>query len=94
MTDATNITAANYASKLTALRQITEQRECETLGTCWVAPGEGSTWQELAIAFDDETPFNRRFNRKADRYTPTNLKLTGAAIQPYDRERWRSENVR
>jgi len=64
------------------------------LGTAWVAPGEGSTWRELGLAF---LPLTGRLgipllslNHVNER---TNLLLTGLPLQEADRERWESGNV-
>ena len=76
-----------------------EQLASETpkLGTVWVAPGEGSTWLELWKVFDvfgtyghASGEYHGRDVKLGDR---TNLKLTGAPITPYDRQRWESGNV-
>jgi len=65
------------------------------LGTRWVAPGEGSTWRELGLAF---LPLTGRLgipllslNHVNAR---TNLLLTDLPLQEADRERWESGNVR
>lgn len=58
-------------------------------GTAWVAPGEGSTWDKLADAFDGRYPA-RAYQHYSER---TNLKLTGAPLTDYDRQRWESGNV-
>ena len=58
------------------------------LGTVWVAPGEGSTWAQLQIVFGYKSCIPRSMQEQR-----TNLKLTGAPIQPYDRQRWESGNV-
>ena len=70
------------------------------LGTTWVAPGEGSTWRELFVAFSPSSNWkllkkysNRQGNDDPGASRRTNLKLTGAPIQPYDRQRWESGNV-
>ena len=72
------------------------------LGTAWVAPGEGSTWAELIEAFDsfggnklDENPLALYIGFRYDRLVVrTNLLLTGAPLQPYDRQRWESGQVK
>lgn len=68
------------------------------LGTRWVALGEGSTWGELTDAFKGFGPLSYPLCRSdADActawVTKTNLKLTGAPITDYDRDRWESGNV-
>ncbi len=66
------------------------------LGTSWVAPGEGSTFGELIDTFGywpGPGFFSTASNRTERRAICSNLKLTGAPIQDYDRERWESGNV-
>ena len=66
------------------------------LGTAWVAPGEGSTWRELwtALGRPSRAYASEVTHRRIHLDHKTNLLLTGAPIQPYDRERWESGNVR
>ena len=59
-------------------------------GTCWVEPGQGSTWRELLRAFEPSAPI--RTYRPLKR--STNLLLTGNALTEQDRERWESGNVK
>lgn len=73
----------------------------ERLGTVWVAPGEGSPWRELYEAFNywSSTAVQQAFPPDAPigsnpDLCRTNLLLTGAPIQDYDRQRWESGNVK
>jgi hypothetical protein len=75
-------------------------------GTKWVAPGEGSTWTHLYLVFHGnlfaflDSPCIRAYLASASKCgcahhldCHTNLLLTGAPIQPYDRQRWESGTV-
>ena len=53
------------------------------LGTNWVAPGDGATVAELAVAFGRPAPPTHLANRK------TSLALTGRPLRVYDCERLR-----
>ena len=63
--------------------------EIASLGTEWVAPGEGSTWQELVDAFRSRAAFPMGANPDAT----TNLKLRGTPLTSYDHQRWESGKV-
>ena len=72
----------------------------DNLGTTWVAPGEGSTWRELFIAFGARVLGGTRRRLTAPHRgiirtlaEHTNLLLTGAPLPVYDRQRWESGNV-
>jgi hypothetical protein len=67
----------------------------DTLGTNWVAPGEGSRPSELyeAASRDGQLSIGLESDLRAmiaDGDKPTNLKLTGRRIQNYDYDRMRS----
>lgn len=70
-------------------------------GTTWVAPGEGSTWRELAMAFEHRIPnpmldcFHLGKGKGCNDHIDdrTNLSLTGLPLTDYDRQRWESGNV-
>jgi len=75
-----------------------EERSGLQPGTVWVPPGEGSTWRELADAFGNGlfAKDTHGWSLKATGWRAsnrTNLKLTGAPITPYDRQRWESGSV-
>lgn len=71
------------------------------LGTEWVADREGSTWRELFKAFEPSSPVRDYQFGTSSKPTisaalsdRTNLLLTGSPIADYDRQRWKSGNVR
>lgn len=65
-------------------------RQATQTGTRWVAPGEGSTWRELANAFGSTDP---RLTGHLQGSIRTNLLLTGLSLTDCDRQRWESGNV-
>jgi hypothetical protein len=67
-----------------------DRRHPPKLGTCWVAPGQGSTWWELRKVFGEhdgacKCPFCVEHDKDH-----TNLRLTGWPITQEDRIRWES----